>query len=316
MSSKILIGISQCLLGDKVRFNGQHQHNRYITDVLGEYFEYQSFCPEVAVGMGVPRDPIRLVKKEEVIRAVGVKDHSLDFTDDLTDYAIKSSQQLPAEMCGFIFKSKSPTCGMERVKIYGKQGVPSNTGVGLFAKQILKNNPLLPAEEEGRLRDPLLRENFIERVFLLHSWKQLVANGITKEALVNFHRDHKLTLMAHSPAKVSKLGALIADLSKEPLQDMADDYIQQLMIIFIKPLTRKRATNVLQHCIGYFKTDLTKDEKQEFSDIIKSYYDGIEPLIVPITMLNHYNTIHPKEYLSTQTFLNPYPKQLGLRSTI
>ena len=283
---------------------------------MGEYFEYQSPCAEVAVGIGVPRDPIRLVEKQQAIRAVDVNDESLDFTDDLTDYAKKTSQSLPAEMCGFIFKSKSPTCGMERVKIYGKQGVPANTAVGLFAKQVLENNPLLPAEEEGRLNDPLLRENFIERVFLLYSWKQLVTNGITKDALVNFHRAHKLTLMAHSPAKVSKLGALVADLSQASLQDIADDYIQQLMMIFKKPLTRKRATNVLQHCIGYFKMDLTKDEKQEFSDIVQSYYDGTVPLIVPITMLNHYNTIHPKEYLLTQTFLNPYPKQLGLRSSI
>jgi uncharacterized protein YbgA (DUF1722 family)/uncharacterized protein YbbK (DUF523 family) len=314
--TKILIGISECLLGEKVRFNGGHQHNHYITDSLGQYFEFMSYCPEVSIGMGIPREPIRLVGSPESPRAVGTKDASFDVTDKLNDYSNKTSKSLPEEMCGFILKSKSPTCGMERVKVYHNNGNPNAQSRGLFAKALLENNPTLPAEEEGRLADPALRENFIERVFLMRRWKDLMKEGINADKLIEFHAQHKLSLMAHHPMSYKELGGLLSDLKNKDIHALANDYFSRLMRGFTYKASRAKNTNVLQHCSGYLKNYLDKSDKEELQNIIQRYYQSEIPLIVPITLLSHYFRKYPNDYMSKQTFLKPYPNELSLRNSL
>ena len=313
---KILIGISECLLGRKVRFNGGHQHNRYITDTLGKYFRFQAYCPEIAIGLGVPRAPIRLVGNAKHPRAIGTKDNNLDVTDKLKDYGQTVANSLPTEMCGFIVKSKSPSCGMERVKVYHVNGNPNTHSRGLFTAELLKQNPNLPIEEEGRLTDPVLRENFIERVFLLYRWKSQFTKGLTAKGLLEFHTKNKLSLMAHHPLSYKELGNLLANLKEKPIDEIADEYFSKLMCAFTYKATIVKITNVLQHCAGHLKKQLDSFDKQELANIIQRYYQNEIPLIVPITLLQHYFRKYPDPYIKQQTFLSPYPQELRLRSTV
>lgn len=311
-----MLGISECLLGCKVRFNGGHQHNRYITDTLGEFFEFQAYCPEVAIGMGVPREPIRLVGDPENPRVVGTKNPDFDVTDKLKAYSKKTAAKLPKAMCGFILKSKSPTCGMERVKVYHNNGNPNAKSQGVFAKALFKANPQLPIEEEGRLGDPVLRENFITRVILYHDWQQLVASGITAKKLIDFHASNKLSLMAHHQKSYHELGQLLSNLKNKDIQALATEYFTKLIRAFKYKASRAKNTNVLQHCAGFLKKTLDSQDRQELATIIQRYRSSEIPLIVPVTLLQHHFNKHPNDYIAQQRYLAPYPNQLSLRNTL
>ena len=313
MSARIRIGISSCLLGQAVRFDGGHKHNGYITETLGQFFDFVPYCPEVAIGLGVPRPPTRLVKSAHGPRARGVKDASLDVTDKLVAYAGKVAPKLH-ELSGYILKKGSPSCGMERVQVYGPQARPVATSPGLYAGTLMAQWPELPFEEEGRLMDPVLRENFVERVFVYHRWQQLTAQRLTARALVEFHTRHKFIVLAHDEKRYRELGRLVATAGRRGLAGPGRRYIQLLMQALKKPATRTRHANVLQHLSGFIKQHLDVADKRELQVLIDSYRRGRVPLVVPITLLRHYLRRFPEPYVSAQYYLAPHPDELMLRN--
>ncbi len=309
---RIRIGISSCLLGQKVRFDGNHTQDHFISSTLGEVFDFVPVCPEVGIGMGVPRPTIRLVGPADAPRAIGVKDTSIDVTDKLVQYGKRTASKL-GDLSGYIFKSKSPSCGMERVKLFNGTGSSSKQGVGLYAREIMRAHPLLPVEEEGRLGDPLLRDNFLECVFIYHHWQQLNQQRLTPKALVGFHTRHKLAVMAHGTEYYRALGRLIAEAGARPIRELADEYITVLMDALRHRATARRHTNVLMHIMGYLKTQLSRDDKQELLELIEEYRLGRLPRIVPITLLKHHFRNHPNDYMAGQSYLNPDLMELKLR---
>lgn len=311
---KIPIAVSSCLLGQEVRYDGGHKHNAYLTRTLGEHFEYIPYCPEVAIGLGIPRPTIQLVQVDDAIRVRGSKDPSLDVTEKLRDYARSVVPQLN-KVCGYIFKKSSPSCGMERVKVY-RNGMPHGSDRGAYAAVIMQSLPDLPVEEEGRLMDPVLRENFIERVFVYHRWQKLMQQGLTPASLVDFHTVHKFTLQAHDEIAYRELGRMIADVGKGEISSFANQYLHKVMQALCKPATRKTHTNVLMHIMGYVKQSLTTEDKQELLEILDKYRLGQVPLIVPITLLKHYLRRFPDEYILKQVYLNPHPDELMLRNSL
>ncbi len=313
----VSIGISTCLLGQNVRYDGGHKRDRFITGTLSNYFEFVPICPEVAIGLGIPRDPIRLVGTPHGIRVVGVNEPELDVTDRLREYGAKMAEELD-NISGYIFKSRSPSCGMERVKLYadGVKGAASSDGVGQYAQALMGGLPNLPVEEDGRLNDPVLRENFIERVFTYHRWQQVQRRGMTASKLVEFHTNHKFAVLAHDQAGYRQLGKLVAKAGDGPIRELADRYIRQLMICLKRPATRKNHTNVLQHIQGYLKTELDADDKAELVDVLEQYRLGQVPLIVPITLLKHHFRKCPDAYVGRQTYMAPHPPELMLRNLI
>ena len=314
--SKIKIGISSCLLGEEVRFDGGHKRDRFITDRLAAYVTFVPICPEVGVGMGIPREPIKLVGTVDDHRALGVKDKTLDVTEDLVKFADTTATRLD-KVSGYIFKSKSPSCGMERVKLYPKSSsMPSRDGIGIYAKRIMELLPDLPVEEEGRLNDPILRENFIERVFVYRRWQDLVAKGVTSARVIEFYTRHKLIVLAHGQRGYKSMGKLVANMDKKSTEGMAKQFISSLMATLKKPATRRGHTNVLQHAQGYLKKTLDKDDKQELAQTIEQYRLGHLPLIVPITLLRHHFRRNPVEYITNQIYMNPHPPELMLRNSL
>lgn len=309
---KIPIGISSCLLGENVRFDGGNKHNSYITGTLGEYFEFQPFCPEMAIGLGVPRPTIHLIKTDNQIRCVGTKDLSMDVTERLQDYA-KQLKSVHADLCGYILKKDSPSCGMERVKVY-TNNQPHREGVGIYAQQIMENNPLMPVEEEGRLGDAGLRENFIQRVYVYHRWQMLVNSGLSLAKLTKFHAQHKLIIMSHG--NYQPLGQLLSTATSENLAEIAEHYILQLMTLLKKVVTRGQHVNVLQHIQGYLKKELSADDKAELGEIFERYRLGELPLIVPITLLKHHFRKTPDPYIEDSFYMSPYPQELNLISQL
>lgn len=313
---KIKMGISRCLLGENVRYDGGHQHDRYLTDTLGNYFEYIPVCPEVEYGLPIPREALRLVGKPENARLVTIKT-GIDHTDGMLEWAYGKLKELEKEnLCGFVFKSKSPSSGMRAVKVYGPSGMPLHKGVGIFAGAFMKQFPILPVEEDGRLHDSALRENFIERVFVYKRWQDLLEKGKTTKNLIDFHTDHKLLVMSHSPKHYSTLGKLVANAKSFKEEDLYREYIKSLMegIRFIS--TVKKQTNVLHHIMGYFKKHLSADEKKELLEIIDNYHRQLVPLIVPITLLTHYVRKYGDTYLERQHYLHPHPVELMLRNHV
>jgi len=315
MSARIRIGISSCLLGQEVRYDGSHKHNEYITASLGQFFEFVPFCPEVAIGMGVPRPTIRLVKSGHAVHARGVKDPQLDVTEKLIAYADKVAPKTRA-LSGYILKKNSPSCGMTRVKLYSPRGMPDGTTSGLYAGRLMTHCPELPFEEEGRLMDPVLRENFIERVFVYHRWQQLVAGRVTPGKLVEFHTRHKFIVLAHDEKAYRELGRMIAAAGSGAARELGARYIARLMEALKKPATRARHTNVLQHVAGFFKQHLDGADKRELQEVITNYHRGQLPLVVPITLLRHYLRRFPDSYLTDQFYLAPHPDELMLRNQI
>lgn len=310
MSAPIRIGISSCLLGQRVRYDGNHKLDTYILETLGRHFEFVPVCPEVAIGLGVPRPPIRLVGDPGDPRAVGVKDPSLDVTEKLAAYGREQAKRL-GTLCGYILKSKSPSCGMERVKVYGRGGA-SRPGRGVYAAAFMAERPDLPVEEEGRLGDPVLRANFIERVFAYHRWQLLARQGLTAKRLVAFHTAHKLTLMAHGE-RADPLGRLVARVGTGDPRALGAEYARRFMAILAHPATRARNTNVLMHLLGYLRRALDTDDRRELRELIEQYRTSALPLSVPITLLRHHFRRHPDPWIARQVYLYPDPRELALR---
>ena len=313
---KIRLGISSCLLGENVRYDGGHKLDRFIKDTLGQYVEYVAVCPEVECGLGIPRESMRLEGGPEVPRLVTTRS-KIDLTLRMMRWAQKRVVELEKEdLCGFIFKSDSPSSGMERVKIYGENKMPVKKGVGIFAGIFMKHFPLLPVEDEGRLHDPALRENFIERVFALRRWRESRKEKGGEEALIDFHTSHKFLILAHSPRHYQLMGKLVANQRSMPREELLDKYQVLLLEYLSLKGTPKKHVNVLQHMLGYFKKQLTADEKTELLEIIGDYQRGYIPLIVPVSLLRHYVRKYEQSYLQRQVYLNPHPVELKLRNHV
>ena len=312
---RICIGVSSCLLGQAVRYDGGHKRDAYINDTLVDYFEFVPVCPEVAIGLGTPRDPIRLVGDPATPCAVGVRSKDMDVTGRLERYADKQANKLKG-LSGYIFKRGSPSCGMERVKVYGENGQSTKTGQGIYARELMRRYPQLPAEEEGRLGDPVLRENFIQRIFIYHDWQKLKRRKLNAKRLVAFHSGLKFVLLAHNQAAYKRLGQMVARAGKEEISTLTHNYELEMMTALKRRATRKQHTNVLQHLAGYLKRDLDAGDKEELGDTIDSYRCGELPLIVPLTLLRHHFRRHPNPYVARQRYLEPHPRELMLRNAL
>jgi uncharacterized protein YbgA (DUF1722 family)/uncharacterized protein YbbK (DUF523 family) len=314
MNGKIRLGISRCLLGDRVRFDGGHKLDRFLAEILGRWVEYVPVCPEVECGMPVPRESMHLEGDPESPRLVTTRS-KIDKTAQMTQWAKKRVIELEKEdLLGFVFKGGSPSSGMERVKVYDSKGMCSKKGVGMFARAFMEHFPLLPVEEDGRLSDPTLRENFIERIFALARWRETLAQGRTRGTLVEFHTKHKLLIYAHSTKYYQEMGKLVARSKDLPARQLYDQYEKDLLQALKLIATNKKNANVLIHMAGYFKKDLSSDEKQELLEIIDLYRTGTVPLVVPITLINHYVRKYDQPYLKQQVYLNPHPTELQLRT--
>ena len=313
---KIRLGISSCLLGNPVRYDGGHQLDRFLRDTLGQYVDYVPVCPEAECGLGIPRETMRLEGEPGSVRLLTTRT-KLDHTERMRQWAAARVVELENEgLCGFVFKGGSPSSGMERVKLYDANGVPRKIGVGLFAAAFMEHFPLLPVEEDGRLHDPVLRENFIERIFVARRWRALVGEGKKIGSLVAFHTAHKLLIMTHSPKHYSEMGKLVARAKDVDRDELYDSYQKLLMDALKLRATLKKNTNVLQHLMGYFKKELSSDEKQELLEVFQQYHDGTVPLIVPITLIRHYVRKYDQPYLKDQMYLNPHPIELQLRNHV
>lgn len=317
----IKVGISACLLGQEVRYNGSHKRSRYLQDVLSKYFEYIPLCPEVGIGLGTPRKPIRLIttsgNNESGIEAALTEDHSVRFTQQLKDYAKQQANQL-SDASGYVFMQKSPSCGYTRVKLYHENGNPLEVSQGIYAAELDKLLPLMPKEEAGRLTDPMIRENFITRVMAFHDWQTNVAYDLSAKTLLDFHVRYKYLLMAHHIKSYQSLGQLLSDLKAKPLGEIAHQYITDFMTALKHIANRKKNSNVLQHLQGYLKKELSKDEKHEMHELVHQYRKGLIPIVVPLTLLNHHIKKHTNDdnYLRKQKYLTPHPFELGLRNAI
>ncbi|MGD9240997.1 MAG: DUF523 and DUF1722 domain-containing protein [Desulfobacterales bacterium] len=316
MQQRVRLGISSCLLGNSVRWNAGHKMDRFLTNTLGQFVDYVPVCPEVEAGFGVPRESMRLVGDPENPRLITFKTKT-DQTDRMLDWAKKRVKELENEdLHGFIFKSDSPSSGMIRVKVYTEKGMPVKKGVGMFAREFMAHFPLIPAEDDGRLNDARIRENFIERIFSLRRWRETIAKGKSMGRLVDFHTRNKLLILSHSPKHYSVMGKLVAEGKKMPMKELYMQYEATLMASLTFKTTPKKNLNVLQHLMGYFKKQLTKDEKQELLDVFNQYRQEFVPLIVPITLINHYVRKYDQQYLKLQTYLNPHPVELKLRTHV
>jgi uncharacterized protein YbgA (DUF1722 family)/uncharacterized protein YbbK (DUF523 family) len=314
--NKIRIGISSCLLGEKVRYNGGDKYDPFINESLANYFEWVPVCPEVEIGLGVPRESVHLIKKKQSIALVSTKTE-IDYTNTMTKFSEKKVQALiKNRISGYILKKSSPSCGMERVRIYGKKGVPTNTGSGLFAGILMKALPNLPVEEEGRLHDPILRENWIERVFAYRRLQDLLSSNWKLSGVIEFHTRHKLALFAHSEPHYRQLGRLVAQAKNLSRSEFEKKYESLFMQTLQITASRKKNTNVLQHMMGYFKNQLDKVSKEELLQSIQEYQKGFFPITVPLTLIQHYVRLYKVDYLAGQTYLNPHPKELALRNFI
>lgn len=311
----IILGLSACLAGQEVRFDKSHKKSNFVMNELARHVEFKTFCPEVAIGLPIPRPTIRQVIDDGVIK-VCRPDGSGDVTDKLADYG-QQVATANTQISGFIFTAKSPSCGMERVKIYHidedhKATGSEMTGVGMFAKQIMDNNPALPCEENGRLNDPNIRENFVLRVFAYDDWKKNVESDLSKHNIMQFHARHKYLLLSHSQAAYKELGNFLGT-SELAVEEIAEQYIVKFMTALKKIASRKSHANTLMHIQGYFSKFMSKDEKAEMSEQIEQYREGLLPLMAPLTLLKHYQRLHPNDYIGNQRYLDPYPVDLKLR---
>ncbi len=314
--SPIRVGVSACLLGQEVRYDGGHKRDRFLTDVLDVYVEWVPVCPEMEAGLGVPRPTVRLVQIGEDIRMVDPASGD-DHTRSLERAAARRIAGLKRlELCGFVLKRDSPSCGMERVKLYKEKGMPRRETRGLFAGPLMDAMPSLPIEEEGRLNDAMLRENFIERIFAYRRLRNLFQGRWTPGQVVAFHTAHKLQIMAHSPDDYRALGRLVAGVKRHPRPAFRDAYETGFMAALARRASRGRNTNVLQHMAGYLREELDAGDRAELSDMIHDYRKGLVPLVVPLTLLRHHARRHAIEYLLDQVYLEPHPKELMLRNHV
>ncbi|MGQ9600356.1 MAG: YbgA family protein [Anaerolineae bacterium] len=317
MEPVIRLGISTCLLGERVRYDGGHKLDQFLVHTLGRFVTWVPVCPEVEIGLPIPRESMRLVGDPESPRLIAPKS-GIDYTDRMKAWAQERLEQLAAmDLCGFVFKKDSPSSGLFRVRVYDEHGMARRTGTGIFPREVMNRFPLLPLEEEGRLNDMALRENFIERVFAYYRWTELLKTDPTPGGLVRFHTAHKLTLMAHSPKHYTEMGRLVARAGTVPWDELSATYGQRFMEALALLGTRRKHSNVLQHLMGFLKKYLTDDDKQELLGLIEDYRQGLAPLIVPLTLIQHYVRKFPvPEWVHQQVYLNPYPKELMLRNHV
>ena len=313
----IRLGVSTCLLGERVRYDGGHKLDRFLVNTLGPFVEWVPVCPEFEIGLGVPRESLRLVGDPEAPRLVAQKSGQ-DHTERMQTWARERLEELAAiKLHGFVFKKDSPSSGLFRVRVYDQNGMPQRVGTGIFPREVMKRFPLLPLEEEGRLNDMPLRENFIERIFVYHRWMRLLEDDPTPGGLVRFHTAHKLTLMAHSPSHYQEMGRLVAQAGSLPWAELVEGYGRRLMEGLGVLGTPGKHTNVLQHLMGFLKDALLKEDKAELLGLIEDYRQGLVPLIVPLTLLQHHLRRHPvPDWVHQQVYLKPYPKELMLRNHV
>jgi len=312
----IRLGVSSCLLGESVRYDGGHKRDRFVTDRLGAFVEWVPVCPEFEAGLGIPRPAMRLVREGDAIRLREIQS-GRDHTRRLESLARKRVRALRAlDLCGYVLKKGSPSCGMARVKVYADGGMPETNGVGLFAKILQDADPQLPIEEEGRLNDPRLRENFIERIFAYRRLKDLFRQRFSKRRVVEFHTAHKLQLMAHAPAIYRALGRRVAEIDRVPPAAFRDGYAEDFMSALARIATPGRNANVLQHAAGHLKKLLAPASRQELAELIHDYRRELVPLVVPVMLLRHHARVHAVAYLERQTYLEPHPKELMLRNHV
>lgn len=310
------IGVSACLLGDRVRFDGGHKLDRFLSETLAPFVEWVPVCPEVEVGMSVPRETLRLVHHGDEVRLVAPKSGT-DHTEAMRAWSRQRVRQLASlELCGYVLKRGSPSCGMERVRLYEPSGMPSRVGRGLFAEELMRELSRLPIEEEGRLNDPALRENFLERVFAYQRLLGLFRGGWRRRDLIGFHAAHKLQLMAHSPAHYRALGRLVADCKRYKAAELRETYADKFMEALRHRATVRRHVNVLQHIIGYFREHMDAVSRDELHRLVEDYRNGLIPLVVPLTLVRHYVLHFHVTYLSRQVYLDPHPKELMLRNHV
>ena len=310
----IKLGISRCLTGERVRYDGQQKRDSFLMDTLGRFVEYVTVCPEVDCGLSVPREAMRLVGDPQDPRLLTNKT-GRDMTPQMNRWVKPTLRTLAKEdLCGFVFKSKSPSSGLHRVKVYRQNdSTPLKQGRGIFAAAFTERFPDVPVEEEGRLNDPLLRECFIDKVCAYSEFQELLAKPRLKlKDLTAFHASFKYSIMAHNPAQVSQLGKLLAN-NEGPVRLVASEYLSELMKALDNRATRRKQTNVLQHISGYFKKILSPVEKEELHRIIEGYYDELYPLLAPLVLLRHYAVIYNNEYLLGQRYLNPGSLQLNCK---
>lgn len=313
----IRLGISACLLGEKVRYDGGHKRDPFLVNELGRYVEWVPVCPEVECGLPIPREAMHLTGDPENPRLVTIKT-GVDLTEQMATWARQRVEALAAEgLHGFVFKKDSPSSGLFRVKVYNQHGMAQRDGVGMFARQVTRRFPLLPAEEEGRLNDARLRENFIDRIFAYSRWTAMLGHEPTPGGLVRFHTAHKLTLMAHSPAHYREMGRLVAQAGALPWSELIAQYGVLLMQGMAKIATPGRHCNVMQHLMGFLKRDLEPADKAELAGLIEDYRHDLVPLIVPLTLLkHHFRRLPVPDWVHQQVYLNPYPKELLLRNRV
>jgi uncharacterized protein YbgA (DUF1722 family)/uncharacterized protein YbbK (DUF523 family) len=307
------------LLGEEVRFDGGHKRDAFLTDILGPHVEWVPVCPEVEMGLGTPRETMRLMRSERGDRSLRMVTTrtAIDHTRGMNDWARRRLAELVHEdLCGYVLKKDSPSCGMERVKVYNTAGMSERTGVGLYASALLAQFPSLPVEDEGRLNDPRLRENFIERIFAYRRLRDLFASAWTLHDLVRFHTAHKMALLAHSTTRYRELGQLVARGSTMRKAALREAYGELFMKTLAIVATTRRHANVLMHMLGHLKKKVDAESRQELLQSIEEYRQGIVPLVVPLTLLRHHVRVHGVEYLAGQTYIEPHPRELMLRNHV
>jgi uncharacterized protein YbgA (DUF1722 family)/uncharacterized protein YbbK (DUF523 family) len=312
----VRILISACLLGGKVRYDGGHKRDAFLADTLADFVEYVPVCPEVECGLPVPREAMRLAGDPGSPRLLGGRSGD-DHTERMSRWTARKLAELAAlDLCGYICKKDSPSSGMERVKVYGISGVPVRSGAGLFTKAFMERFPLVPVEEEGRLQDPVLREMFVERVFTMRRFRDLVASGRTRGGLVAFHTDHKLLLLSHGRSRYDEMGRLVARAKDLPPGELFDRYRDLLAAALRQKATPGKCADVLLHMAGHLKSVLDGGEKQELLELVEQYRMRLVPLVVPLTLLRHHVRKHRIQYLERQVFLDPHPVELMLRNHV
>jgi uncharacterized protein YbgA (DUF1722 family)/uncharacterized protein YbbK (DUF523 family) len=311
----IKIGISACVLGEPVRFDGGHKASTFCLQQLKPLVQFVAVCPEQAIGLGVPRPAIRLQRDAaQNIKLVQSRDPAIDHTSAMLAYTERLLPQL-ATLSGYVVCAKSPSCGMERVRMYDDAGQQlGKIGVGIYTRQLMQRYPWLPVEEDGRLLDPALRENFITRIYACYDYQQQMKEGFSVARLVAFHSRYKFLVMAHSPVAYRELGRLVAGAKLFNAAELSLRYLTDLMQALKNIASRKQHANVLQHLQGFLKKSLDQAEKQELADVIHRYRQGFLPLMSPLTLLTHHLRQYPNQYLAAQRYLEPYPEQLGLRA--
>ncbi len=315
-ATPVRVGISSCLLGESVRWDGGHKRNDFACDALGRYVEWVPTCPEVGAGMPVPRDTLRLERRGDETRVFATRT-GRDHTTSLRRFAAAEARRLlDSGLSGFLFKARSPSCGVFRVKVWNEAGQPEAAGRGIFAEAVIARDPGLPVEEEGRLHDAALRERFVERVFATHRLHSLFRGRASRGRIVAFHAAHKLQLMAHHQTRMRALGALVAQAKQMRPSELRERYVKGFSAALARPATRRSHTNVLQHIQGYFRKRLPDGDRRELGECIDRYHQGFVPLVVPLTLLRHHVRREGIDYLAGQVYLEPHPAELMLRNHV